>query len=526
MLIVKTHIIPQNYRDSVQLMRASSAASALEGIEVASVLMGTPKNKPLLEEVDLLTPEAQAAGTNDIIISIKSTTEAFANEAINFIVEYMDRQEINVKDSTRTFRSIRSVVTEIPSANIVVISVPGEYAARDARLALEQDLNVLLFSDNVPLEDEVSLKRLAHKKGLIIMGPDCGTAMIKNIGLGFANVVVPGPIGIVAASGTGTQEILCLCHDEGVGVNHAIGTGSRDGKDPVGGITMIDGLNALDRDPTIELIIIVSKPPDERTLEKVLNEARRCSKPIIINFLGKKAGYFDHTDKTLTVNTLEEAAYSASHFIHLKELKRVSIVFDDHERINRILEETKANLTPEQKYIRGLFAGGTFTFEAAMIISDIIPPTDNLWTNVKLEGTKLIGDPNQSKEHTLIDLGADEFTVGKPHPMIDQTERKKRFLKEINDPQTAVILMDFVLGYGSHENPITDMQDVFSEWKSLNRNIPIIAHICGTELDPQDIKKSITSLKDLGIHVISSNAQAARLAALIALRGNTQQYGI
>ncbi len=518
MTIVRTHIIHQQYRDSVQLMRASSAASKLEGIEIASVLMGTPKNKPLLEEVGLLTPEAQTASGNDIIISIRAVTEAFADEAARFIVDYMNHQEVDEKESLKNFRSIRGAITGIPNANLTVISVPGEYAARETRLALEQGLNVLLFSDNVSLKDEIELKKYAHEKGLIIMGPDCGTGMIKNIGLGFANMVTPGPIGIVAASGTGTQEVMVLCHRMGVGVTHAIGTGSRDVKDAVGAISMIDGLNALDRDQNIELILVISKPPDEKTLQRVLNEVQRCQKPVIINFLGKTAGYCDFAGKILTVNTLEEAAYSASHFVRSNELKRISVTFDNKEQIKKILHGTQSILAPEQRYIRGLFAGGTFTFEAAMIISEVLPSTDNLWTNVKLEHTNLIDNPYKSKEHTLIDMGADEFTVGKPHPMIDQTERTKRFLEEINDPKTAVILMDFILGWGSHEDPVSDMQEAFIKWNALNRKIPIVSHVCGTELDPQDYNKSMSGLTSNGVYVMSTNAQAARLAALIAKR--------
>ena len=523
MTVLKTHIIQGEYRDSVQLMRAASAANKLKGIEIASVLMGTPKNKPLLQEANLLTPEAKKAGPNDIVISVRANTETSATEAIQFITDFLSQETITTTEGVTTYRSIRGALTGLPNANLAVISVPGEFATRETRLALDQNLNVLLFSDNVPIEDEIVLKNQAYEKGLIVMGPDCGTAMIKNIGLGFANVVVPGPIGIVAASGTGTQEVMVLCHRQGAGVTHAIGTGSRDIKDSVGGVTMIDGLRGLDRDPTIQLIVIISKPPDKNTLQKVLEEVQRCSKPVIINFLGIKSGYCDYPGKILTVDTLEEAAYSASHYIQSKELKQISVVFDNDKEINRILTETRSDLLPEQKFIRGLFAGGTFTFEAAMILSNILPPTEPLWTNVKLQGIKQIAYSKLSREHTLLDMGADEFTVGKPHPMIDQTERIRRFLKEINDPQTAVILIDFVLGYGSHEDPIADMQDAFSQWKSLNRKIPIVAHICGTELDPQDINKTITSLRDLGVHVMPTNAQAARLAALIATRGEVNQ---
>jgi succinyl-CoA synthetase alpha subunit len=504
-------------------MRAASAANKLEGIEIASVLMGTPKNKPLLEEVKLLTPEAQKAGSNDIIISVRANTDIDATNAIKFIIDFMSQEAVTTDERITIFRSIRGALSGIPETNLAVISVPGEFAARDARIALMKNLNVLLFSDNVTLEDEMFLKKEAHKRGLILMGPDCGTAIIKNVGLGFANVVTPGPIGIVAASGTGTQEVSVLCHRRGIGITHAIGTGSRDVQDAVGGISMIDGLHSLDRDPSIQLIVIVSKPPEEKTMQRILDEVQKCSKPIIINFLGKKAGYCDYPRKTLTVNTLEEAAYSASHFIHSKELRRVSVGFDDKEQKDRIIEDIKYDLTPEQKYIRGLFAGGTFTFEAAMILSDILPNSEALWTNVKFEGTRLIDNPKISKEHTLIDMGKDEFTIGKPHPIIDQTERTRRFLEEIKDPETAVILIDFVFGYGSQEDPIAEMKEAFSQWKSLDRKVPIVTHICGTELDPQDINNSITVLKNLGVHVMPTNAQAVKLAALIATRGNINQ---
>ena len=523
MPIVKTHIIKQEYRDSVQLMRAASAAGKLEGVEIASVLMGTPKNKPLLDEVKLLTPEAKKATANDIIISVRTATEAIAQDTIDFIIDFMNKETTSVQETTSVFRSIRGALSGISEANLAVISVPGEYATRDTRLAIEQNLNVLLFSDNVPIEDEIMLKKEAHKRGVILMGPDCGTAMIKNIGLAFSNIVKPGPIGIVAASGTGTQEVMTLCHNVGVGVTHAIGTGSRDVKDIIGGISMIDGLHALDRDPIIKLIIIVSKPPEEKTLRKILHETQKCSKPVIINFLGKKAGYFDHPGKIITVNTLEEAAYSATNFFKSNELKCISINFNDVPQVNRILNDSLSTLNTDQKYIRGLYAGGTFTFEAAMIISNILPEGNSLWTNVKLEKTNLIDNPKSSKEHTLIDMGDDEFTVGKPHPMIDQTERTNRFLEEIKDPEVAVILLDFVLGYGSHEDPVNDMREAFYKWKTLDHTIHIIAHVCGTELDPQDVKKSIALLNDLGIIVMPTNAQAAKLAALIVARGSINE---
>ena len=519
MSVVRTHLIHQEYRDSVQLMRAASNVSKkVKGIQLASVMMGTPKNKPLLDEVGLLTPEANSADANDIVISIRADSVDTAEAAIKFIIDYLSQSVQTSHDSTLLYRSIRGALEGLPDANLAVISVPGEYAARDSHIALMNDLSVLLFSDNVSLDDEIRLKNEAHENGLLLMGPDCGTAMIKNVGLGFCNIVNPGPIGIIAASGTGTQEVMTLCHHLNLGVTHAIGTGSRDVKDKVGGITMIDGLHALERDPSIKLIILVSKPPEINTMAKIVTEIEKSSKPIIINFLGKEHGYCDSPDKSVTVDTLEEAAYTAEQFIQSGKLARTTMLFKDTLKVEKILKNSVKLLDPDQKYIRGLFAGGTFTFEAAQIIRDMLSGHETLSTNVHLDGTSIISDVNVSQGHTLIDMGADEFTLGKPHPMIDQTERTKRFLEEIEDPETAVILLDFVLGYGSHPNPVLDMEDAFLQWKKQEKNIPIIAHVCGTPLDPQDYNESLTRLASHGIITMPTNAQAAKLATLITLR--------
>ncbi|MHA2106812.1 MAG: acyl-CoA synthetase FdrA [Candidatus Hodarchaeales archaeon] len=524
MSIVRTHLIHQEYRDSVQLMRAAASVSKeIDGIHIASVMMGTSKNKPLLDEVGLLTPEANLADANDIVISIRADSEAVADTAIKFIIDYLSQSVQTSHDSTLLYRSIRGALVGLPDANLAVISVPGEYAARDSHIALMNGLNVLLFSDNVSLNDEVRLKKEAHENGLLLMGPDCGTAMIKNVGLGFCNIVNPGSIGIIAASGTGTQEVMTLCHHLNLGVIHAIGTGSRDVTDAVGGITMIDGLHALERDSSINLIILVSKPPETNTMAKIVKEIENSTKPIIINFLGKTHGYCDSSGKSVTVDTLEEAAYTAANFVQTGKLIRSTIRFKNENEAAKYLKESISQLHPEQKYIRGLYAGGTFTFEATQIIRDLLSGTDSLNTNVHLNGTTVIENVKVSHGHTLIDMGADEFTLGKPHPMIDQTERTQRFLEEINDPETAVILLDFVLGYGSHPDPVLDMEDAFLQWKKKEKYIPIIAHVCGTPLDPQDYDSSLSRLAYHGIILMSTNAQAAKLAALIALRKNISE---
>ena len=490
-------------------MQAAANASRMEGIEIASVIMGTPNNKPLLEEAGLFTSIAQSAGPNDIIIAIKGNSEENVTNAIEFVIDLLSKEVVITSDDAIEYKSLGGALAGLPQANLAVISVPGIYAARETRKALENDLNVLLFSDNVSIEDELQIKTLAHEKGLIVMGPDAGTAIIKGIGLGFANNVIPGPIGIVAASGTGTQEVSVLCHQEGIGVTHAIGTGSRDVKDAVGGITMIDGLNALERDPTIELIILISKPPETKTMRKILDRIKNASKPVVINFLGRKAGYCDLNDRYVTVTTLEEAALTATNYF---SSKRLNVTKSSPNIINSTLEKFKSQKS-QGRFIRGLYAGGTFTFEAAMIISQILENSNSLWTNVRLEGTLLLPDPRKSQEHTLIDMGGEEFTSGKPHPMIDQFERTERFLREIKDPEVGVILLDFVLGYGSHPDPVSDMEEAFEEWIKLGKPMPIICHVCGTELDIQDYEKSISNLQNWGVIVMPTNSQMAQLAA-------------
>src|SRR4030095_10708603 len=129
-------------------------------------------------------------------------------------------------------------------ADIALISVPGDYAAAEALKALAQGLNVMLFFDNVAIADERAIKLYARARTLLVMGPDCGTAIVNGVPLGFANVVRRGDIGLVAASGTGLQEVTCRIHNLGGGISQAIGTGGRDLKDAGGGMPVLQGAAA------------------------------------------------------------------------------------------------------------------------------------------------------------------------------------------------------------------------------------------------------------------------------------------
>jgi len=416
-------------------------------------------------------------------------------------------------------KTLNSAIDAEPESNLVLISVPGEFATREAERALRAGKHVMIFSDGVPLEDEVRLKRLGREKGLLVMGPDCGTAIIKGVGLGFANVVKRGPVGMVAASGTGAQEVTSLI-SAGPGISHAIGTGGRDLSSEVGGITMLMGLRALAADSETETIVLISKPPSPEVAKSVLKAASESGKPTVVNFLGGDSKIIEGAGLTPAI-TLEDAAAKAIALQQRGEPR--SVLFSaDSDEIKRTAEREYKKIQPHQRYIRGIYSGGTFCSEAMLIERDLV---GDVYSNVPLKSELELEDSNKSKEHTFVDMGEDEFTVeiGKPHPMIYHDLRQKRILDEASDSETAVILLDVVLGYGAHEDPAGALAPTLREAKKIaeseGRYLAVVASVCGTPQDPQNLTAQEKKLKDVGVVVMPSDAQAARMAALIATRG-------
>jgi FdrA protein len=369
----------------------------------------------------------------------------------------------------------------------------------------------------VPIEEEIEIKRAAAEKGLLVMGPDCGTAIIHGTGLGFANKVRTGSIGLIGASGTGLQEVSVLLHDLGMGISHAIGTGGNDVSDRVGGLTMIQGIQLLEADPATEIVVVVSKPPGKCIIEKILNQLRQSSKPVIANFLGLyKKSYQE--ENILFTATLEETALRT-----VEKMRQPSQMgepdLDNEKGALKRAKQERRNLTDTQRYVRGLFSGGTLAGEASIILQNM---GSSVYGNISLDGVERLANSKISKGHCIIDLGADEFTLGKPHPMIEPEMRRERLLEEARDPQVAVILLDFVLGYGAHPNPVgatvPHLEMVKRETKRNGRSVPIVTSVCGTDEDPQDKSVQIRMLEKCGVLVMPSNAQAARVAAHIALR--------
>ena len=347
--------------------------------------------------------------------------------------------------STSNPHTLEDALAQGKGANLAVISVPGEYAAREAPKALDAGMNVFLFSDNVSIEDEMRLKKRASERRLLVMGPDCGTALIGGVGVGFANVVRRGSVGAIAASGTGLQEFTCLVHDAGGGMSHALGVGGRDLSDAVGGLSTLRSLDALESDEATRVIVLVSKPPGGDTRRRIDERLQACPKPVVTCFLGahpsERSGRQGNVRRA---GTMEEAAHLA---LELCGVPVPSSEDDDTWLAAADFESHRSRWSAEQRFLRGLFAGGTFCYQAQQVLQDA---GVQVRSNAPLEGNAHLDDPERSVGHTLVDMGSDEFTTGRPHPMIDSTVRCQRIVAESRDPSVAVLLLDCILGTIPH----------------------------------------------------------------------------
>lgn len=509
---VRNLVRRNEYRDSVMLMKASESVQAVPGVLHAALIMGTDANKNFLSGLGLLTEEGRQASAEDLIIAIQAVDERSAGSALNQAMECLGKQ--GRASGSATFRLLDSAIQAIPDANLAIVSVPGSFASREARRALQRGLNVFLFSDNVPTQEEIELKTMAKEKGLLVMGPECGTAIINHVGIGFANAVRPGKIGIVAASGTGLQEVSVLIHRQGLGISQAIGVGGRDLSDAVGGISTLQALDALNADIETKVIALVSKPPGPSTMARVLKKVSQCSKPVVVCFLGRNA---DHLRNSVNLAaTLEEVADMAVAAVNgvPYESRTFSLPISEIEEIAR-REATK--FAPEQRYVRGLFSGGTLCYEAVCVLKDYI---GDVYSNVALHDQPVLADVNVSLANTVIDMGSMDFTQGRPHPMIDPALRQARILKEAQDIEVAALLMDVVLGYGSHPNPAGALAGPIAEAQAQVRarggHLAVVASVCGTEQDLQNLELQMQQLRQAGVFVMPSNAQAARMAGVMA----------
>ncbi len=511
----KNIILADTYLDSIMLMSMSEKlVNSLDGVEEATAIMGSAANLELLKASGLLTNEGKRARPGDLVIAVRTSDEQAVQRVLQEVKNQLTaKTETEEKQQASAPKNLGSAIGRMPDATIALISVPGEYASAEAMEALESGRSVMLFSDNVSLDEEIGLKKRASKLGLMLMGPDCGTAIIGGVALGFANSVRRGPFGIVAASGTGIQEISTLLHKKGYGISHAIGTGGRDLSKEVGGATMLRGIEALERDEMTKVIIILSKPPDIKVANKILDVIQKCTKTYVTSFLNGNPLEAEKRNLPFA-GGLEEAVEKAVSLYENREY--IPMFFNSDEQAIRNRAKTESEKIGKGKYLRGLFSGGTLAEEAIWVISNMV---EDIYSNVPLQKKLKLKNSLQSYRNTIIDLGEDEFTRGRPHPMIDFTLRTERIEQEAGDRECGVILLDVVLGYGAHPDPWAALAPSIERAGQTahedGRYISFIASVTGTEEDLQGVADQTGCLEESGVVVMPSNAQAARFSALI-----------
>lgn len=499
-------IKPNSYYDSVTLMLITEDIKKKENIEEALVGMGTETNKEFLRELNMIDEELENTTPNDLLIVVKG--ENINIDEIEKEVESLLKAETKEEEGERFYSSLEGAIKGLDEANMAVISIAGEYAGLETQKALDLGLNVMLFSDNVPIETEIELKKYALEKGLLVMGPDCGTAIINGVPMAFSNVVKRGKIGIVAASGTGAQEVSSIISNLGCGISQLIGTGGRDVKKDVGGLMFLEGIKRLIEDDDTEIIVLVSKPPYPEVVKKATELLKKTNKKHVVHFVN---GIVE--DPTITVGyTLEDAAIKAALLCQGKSIDKNEYTYFDFLEsfdFDKKVKEEAAKIK-EGKYIRGLYSGGTLADETMVLLSKEI---GSVYSPKPLNPDYLLENINESKEHTIVDMGEDEFTVGRPHPMIDFTMRKSRLIKEYLDKNTAIIMVDVVLGWGSHMDPAGEIAEaVKAARETSDKYRCVIANICGTYEDPQKYYEQKKKLEDVGITVFPSNASAVKFA--------------
>jgi FdrA protein len=498
---------PDTYEDSVLLMSTSRTMRDQDEVEWATAVMGTEANLEELREQGFSGDELGSAGANDLVLAVRAGSEDAARTALEVgertLSEGGDEEAGEERPRDQGPRSLPQALEAMSGANVALVSVPGEYAALEAHKALSAGLHVLLFSDNVPLEDEVALKERGERLGRFVMGPGAGTAMLGGVGLGFANAVPRGPVGVVAAAGTGAQESMSLLGRWGPGIRDLIGVGGRDLSKDVGGRMMRLGIEAFADDDETEVLLIVSKPPAPEVASDLLERLGKAGKPAVAALLGLREQP-EAPESVRLARTLEEGIRAILEIIGREAPDPAAGLVD---RVSEAVE----GLEEDRRAIRGLFSGGTLCYEAMVVISERLGAVHS---NVPLrEGWGL---PAPDGAHVCLDMGEEEFTKGRAHPMIDPELRIDRIREEAGHDDVAVILLDVVLGYGAMDDPAGALAPACAE--AVERGVRVVAYVLGTDDDPQGLEDQRGAMAEAGCLVAPTGARSALMAAAVADR--------
>ncbi len=490
------------YYDSVFLMGVNNRLSKTAGVRQTAVLMGSEKNKALLEGLGIRAQAIDAAGPNDLVIAVLADDELAVRSALDSVDAALLAAEATTTPSE--LHTLQDGLRVKPGANLAVLTLPGEYVYAEACKALDAGLHLFIFSSNVPLEQERALKQLARSRGLLVMGPDCGTSILGGVGIGFANAVRRGTIGVVGPSGTGLQEFTCQVHHAGGGISHAIGTGSHDLSNDIDGMTTLTAIQALESDPSTDVIAIVAKPAGDRTLGVLATRLQACTKPVVACLLGRSGREPGSGVEWMpTIDAAARAAVESSAVPAAGPAPTLALADPGLSLKGETRRSTR------QRFIRGLFAGGTLCYQSQQILRQA---GLTVFSNAPLTADGRLQDPAHSVAHTLIDMGDDTHTQGRLHPMIDGTLRAQRILAESVDPEVAILLLDFILGTNAASDPVGDMVGAIVEGRHRRPkeagDLTVVASICGTEGDPQDLSRQSSVLIEAGVHVFWSNARA------------------
>ena len=471
------------YLDSVALMRVARTIAALPGVEEAALMMGTPANRDLMRDAGVLSDAGANAEANDLVFAVRAGDRQLADAAIAEAARLLDQPKVQSSDATWRPKTLRQAVKTMPDANLALISVPGAYAVAEARKAIRHGLHAMIFSDNVAVAAERALKEEARDAGLLVMGPDCGTAILGGVPLAFANAVPRGDIGVIGASGTGIQEITCLIAQNGGGISHAIGVGGRDLSAGVGGITTLLAMDLLDEDPETRHIVLVSKPPAPEVAQRIIDRIASSPKPYTICFIGGESAL---PANAVAAGTLRDAAAQALG----KQGAADTEAANSSNRTGRVL---------------GLFSGGTLCAEAQIVFR---AAGLTAASNAPIPGAARL-DADESA-HGFTDLGSGEYTQGRPHPMIDPGVRDDALRAALRDQTIGVILIDVVIGYGSHDDPAGCVASVLAQHDG--QTPLVVGSVTGTDADPQNRTAQEALLRAAGVTVLPSNADAAEYA--------------